>query len=141
MTFDSHDGFYFSDLGSCINYPSVDVYPITPLVEKGIIATNGIVLSPDKKVYESQNWDKESSILSNLQIINLMFFLYLFLLRKFSQKLITVINFNKGHLKSMNLWYSLLSSCFYFLSWLYYMIPILYELFLQMNRLYFHFVL
>lgn len=57
MTFDSHDGFYFSDLGSCINYPSAGVYyvapdfkQITPIVENGMIATNGIALSPDEKV-------------------------------------------------------------------------------------------
>ena len=57
MVFDSHGGFYFSDLGGRIDHPSAGVYyvapdfkQITPIVEKGMIATNGIALSPDEKV-------------------------------------------------------------------------------------------
>lgn len=56
MVFDHDGGFYFSDLGGSIDHPSAGVFyvsndykEITPIVERGMVATNGIALSPDEK--------------------------------------------------------------------------------------------
>lgn len=56
MVFDHNGGFYFSDLGGSIAdptagvcYVSNDFKKVTPIVERGMVATNGIALSPDEK--------------------------------------------------------------------------------------------
>lgn len=56
MVFDHQGGFYFSDLGgsidcltACVCYVANDFKTVTPIIEKGMIGTNGIALTPDEK--------------------------------------------------------------------------------------------
>lgn len=55
MVFDSKGGFYFTDLGGTIADPSAGVFyvepdmkTIHPVIESGMIASNGIALTPDE---------------------------------------------------------------------------------------------
>lgn len=56
LTFDRHGGFYLSDLSGSFAHPSAGIFyvepdeeTIHPVIEQGLIATNGIGLDPDEE--------------------------------------------------------------------------------------------